>query len=246
MQNGSPRSTLARHSPVRWPSGPFARPSASARKPMTCVITIALALLLHGGTSAQHPDRGTSRPGSPAHAEEPAWTTTVSPASLDPRKWTASGLYLTSREAHSLVARGQVVLLDVREPSEVSSVGAPTVLARNIPYMLLDIPIELDHARGAYKLGVNPDFVRGVEKLLEEHKLGKDAPLALICRSGDRSAKAADRLAREGFTRVHSVVDGFEGDLDRNGRRTIEGWRNAGLPWSYRLTPEQAWRNPAW
>ena len=57
--------------------------------------------------------------------------------------------------------------------------------------------------------------------------------------AGHRDARARhrrqDRLAEDGFTQVHSVVDGFEGDMSKDGRRSVNGWKNAGLPWSYKL-----------
>ena len=59
--------------------------------------------------------------------------------------------------------------------------------------------------------------------------------VVLICRSGDRSSRGANRLAEEGYTRVYTVTDGFEGDLSPEGRRTVNGWKNVGLPWSYKL-----------
>jgi hypothetical protein len=45
----------------------------------------------------------------------------------------------------------------------------------------------------------------------------------------------ANRLAEAGFMQVGSVVDGFEGDMSKDGRRSVNGWKNAGLPWSYKL-----------
>ena len=71
-------------------------------------------------------------------------------------------------------------------------------------------------------------------------------------RTGDEDSRTeADRVTGEagdtykivrivqrteaGFTRVHSVVDGFEGDMSPQGRRSVNGWKNAGLPWTYRL-----------
>jgi hypothetical protein len=35
------------------------------------------------------------------------------------------------------------------------------------------------------------------------------------------------------------VVDGFEGDMSKDGRRAVNGWKNAGLPWSYQLAREK-------
>jgi rhodanese-related sulfurtransferase len=52
-----------------------------------------------------------------------------------------------------------------------------------------------------------------------------------ICRSGERSARAADELADFGYTTA-TVVDGFEGDLGPDQRRSVNGWKNAGLPWN--------------
>jgi rhodanese-related sulfurtransferase len=62
-----------------------------------------------------------------------------------------------------------------------------------------------------------------------------------MCRSGGRSAAAANALAKAGYTNVWSLVEGFEGDKDAAGKRTANGWRNAGLPWDYKLTTGQAW-----
>lgn len=55
-----------------------------------------------------------------------------------------------------------------------------------------------------------------------------------ICRSGDRSRRGANRRADDGFGCGYSVVVGFEGDSPPEGRRAVNGWRNAGLPWSCR------------
>lgn len=30
-------------------------------------------------------------------------------------------------------------------------------------------------------------------------------------------------------------VDGFEGDKGESGARDVTGWRNAGLPWTYKI-----------
>ncbi len=48
-------------------------------------------------------------------------------------------------------------------------------------------------------------------------------------------ARAADLLTDLGYKDVVSVIDGFEGDLTPEGRREVNGWKNAPLPWSYKL-----------
>jgi hypothetical protein len=46
-------------------------------------------------------------------------------------------------------------------------------------------------------------------------------------------------LAGTGYTKVYSVVDGYEGDKAKDGphkgQRTVNGWKNSGLPWTYSL-----------
>jgi rhodanese-related sulfurtransferase len=79
------------------------------------------------------------------------------------------------------------------------------------------------------------DFVPEVNRRMRDKGLGKTDIVVLICRSGDRSSRGENRLTEDGFSRVYSVVDGFEGDTSPDGRRTVNGWKNAGLPWSYRL-----------
>jgi rhodanese-related sulfurtransferase len=49
-------------------------------------------------------------------------------------------------------------------------------------------------------------------------------------------------LLQAGYSQVYSVVDGFEGEMDlASGHRSVDGWRNAELPWTYRILPEQAY-----
>jgi len=60
----------------------------------------------------------------------------------------------------------------------------------------------------------------------------KDDVVLPLCRSGKRSALAAEAAARSGFTSAFNVLEGFEGDLDENKRRGGRGgWRLRGLPW---------------
>ncbi len=75
------------------------------------------------------------------------------------------------------------------------------------------------------KLQPNPDFVADVESRLAAKGLTKDDVVVVICRTGRRSAQAANRLALAGFPHVYSVVDGFEGDGGG------AGWKSKGLPW---------------
>ena len=74
----------------------------------------------------------------------------------------------------------------------------------------------------------NPRFVRELGA-----KVGsKDATVLLLCRSGKRSAQAAEAAAKAGFTRVFNVLEGFEGEIDgQQHRGAADGWRFHSLPW---------------
>lgn len=158
-------------------------------------------------------------------------------------KRTALGLYLTAREAAELkAAQGPAILfVDVRSKAEASFLGMARDVDALIPYQ--DFSGETapwDAKAGTYALEANLDFVPMLEKALQARQLSKDSPVILMCRSGARSATAATLLARYGFSKVYSVVDGYEGDVakdgPRAGQRVLNGWRNEGLPWSYKLS----------
>ncbi|WP_137699924.1 rhodanese-like domain-containing protein [Marimonas lutisalis] len=155
------------------------------------------------------------------------------------KKRTDIGLYLTASEAAQMRAsRSGTLLIDVRTRAEVAFVGQAAGVDRNIPYMVVDEFWEFDAKKSTYKLSVNPDFAARVAELVAARGLGKDATLILMCRSGSRSAKAANLLAKLGYAQVYSVVDGFEGDKGPSGLRDVNGWKNSGLAWSYKLPPE--------
>jgi rhodanese-related sulfurtransferase len=151
------------------------------------------------------------------------------------------GQYLSSQEAAKFMKQNasKALFLDVRTPSEVNFLGMPTQADANVPYMREpDFPT-WDSVKATFKLEPNPDFIAEVRRRLAAKHLGPTDAVVLICRSGDRSAAAANILAEAGFKNVYSVVDGYEGDLaadgPKAGQRAVNGWKNAGLPWSYKL-----------
>lgn len=111
-------------------------------------------------------------------------------ACLDGADKLGSMMTIISAELQKLLAtQPDLSLLDVRTPVEFAEVHVPQ--AQNVP---LD---ELD------------------PRLLQ---VQKDKPVYLLCRSGQRAGKAAEKLAKEGFVRP-VVVEG--GTL---------AWIEAGLP----------------
>jgi rhodanese-related sulfurtransferase len=173
-----------------------------------------------------------------ANAQGPARTT--EPAK---EKQARLGKYLSATEAHDLLAKeaSSTLFLDVRTRGEVQFVGVPAGLDGHVPYAELNEFGDWDGKAGRYRIDLNSNFARDVAARLAAKKLGKDAKILLICRSGDRSARAANLLADLGYSNVYTLYEGFEGDMSKDGRRSVNGWKNAGLPWTYKLAREQAY-----
>jgi len=152
-------------------------------------------------------------------------------------KQTRAGQYLSSKEAYEEIQTNEnkILFLDVRTRAEVAVVGMPTVADANVPYMSMAKPMIWNDDWGGFKMTRNLNFLNAVKQRLEEKGLTQDDKVFLMCRSGGRSASAADLLSKAGFTNVYSVVDGFEGDKAKNGKRILNGWKNSDLPWSYKL-----------
>ena len=171
-----------------------------------------------------------------AHAVEVQ--TSIQEADIKPYKRTDASLYLTPSEAYALKKDHpkDVLFVDVRTHAEVAYVGSPTVMDVNIP--LYEIKPDSWNAKyREYDMQRNADFEAQLKQAMDERGLNPDSPIIFMCRSGARSAGAADIAAKLGFTRAYSLVEGFEGDSAKDGpqkgQRVVNGWKNAGLPWQY-------------
>lgn len=124
--------------------------------------------------------------------------------------------HYTPVEAHELMQNDpNVLLIDCRTEIEYFYVGHPVR------------SINIEWHRGV-DFSVNPEFVHEVLQVSGT----RHRPLMLICRSGKRTLEAGAALEAAGFTDVSHVLEGFEGELDKNFHRgTLGGWRKAGLPW---------------
>jgi len=171
-------------------------------------------------------------------------STTVSQAGewsgLNKKKQTTLGLYMTSKQAYDYTTRhmSKTLFLDVRTPSELNYLGAASVMDSNVPTNFMDSRSWNDK-KHRYTRATNKNFVDDVMARLKQKGLTKNDTVILMCRSGKRSAKAVNVLAKAGFTRVYTVVDGYEGDKAKKGKnkgkRTVNGWKNSGLAWTYSL-----------
>ena len=121
----------------------------------------------------------------------------------------------------------RAVLIDVRTIAEWAYVGLPDLSAIGKRPVLVEW-------QGFPDDRLNTAFVERVTEALAP--LGADkgtANLFFICRSGQRSLKAAQAMAAAGYMRCRNVADGFEGPLDANRHRgQLGGWKAKGLPWA--------------
>jgi rhodanese-related sulfurtransferase len=160
---------------------------------------------------------------------------------LPAAKQTKAGLYMHTVEAYKFTTdnKDKVLFLDVRTKEEVQFLGMATVADANVPYLQNSDWFEWNDKSKNFKLVPNNSFAAEVERRILAKGLTKNDPIILMCRSGDRSSLASNLLTDLGFKKVYTVVEGYEGDVAKDGpnkgRRVVNGWKNEGLPWTYDL-----------
>ncbi len=114
---------------------------------------------------------------------------------------TAPFYQITASEAHEQAASGEIVLVDIRTPEEWAETGI---------------------GEGAIPLDMREDDF--VKKLVALRLANPEKPIALICRTGNRSQFVVSALAGQGFPGLVDVPEGMAG-----GPRG-KGWIPTGLP----------------
>lgn len=113
----------------------------------------------------------------------------------------AEGGVLTAQQAHDAMSGGSLILVDIRTPQEWQSTGV---------------------ASGAWPMDMTHDnFGPQLMSLLKSNP-GRD--VAVICRTGRRSAYLVDVLKKNNINDVLDVSEGMAGGS--NG----QGWIKTGLP----------------
>lgn len=118
---------------------------------------------------------------------------------------------LPADSAWTMLQRGDLVVLDVRTPTEWAMTGLP----RDSHGTNMQDRDFVAQARGA----VLGDL---------------DQPVAVICRTGSRSRQAASVLEKAGFTHVFDITEGMIG----NGQDGA-GWLKRGLPVDPFIPPDR-------
>ncbi len=124
---------------------------------------------------------------------------------------------LTPQEAWDKLEQG-AILVDVRTEGEWAHIGIPDTKATDNDPLFI---------QWSFPGGMpNPDFIGSLTQQAPEDT---STELIFLCRSGQRSIAAAIAATEAGFT-SYNVLEGFEGEPDRYGERTVNGWKNRGLP----------------
>ncbi len=155
-------------------------------------------------------------------------------AEVPSKKQTTLGKYATAKEAYEVWEKSpdSIVILDVRSPEEYAFIGyAP--MAHNVPVAFMDRTFDVEHGR--YPMKANEHFIEVMKK---NFKL--DDTIYVMCRSGERSAKAVNLMAENGFINVYNIIDGFEGDAAKEGENAGNAWLMDGkilgilghIPWT--------------
>jgi rhodanese-related sulfurtransferase len=112
---------------------------------------------------------------------------------------------ISATEAFALAEAGEITLIDIRRPEEWRQTG----VAKGVN------TINMLHPQG---LG---GFAREVYATVGQDL---DAPIVLICRTGNRTSRLQPILTEMGFTNVRHVPEGMVGS------RAGPGWIARGLP----------------
>ncbi|MGB5202553.1 rhodanese-like domain-containing protein [Eudoraea sp.] len=130
----------------------------------------------------------------------------------------------------------RVKVLDVRTLDEYINIGHAE-MACNIPAFLQTT--QWDAERQIFNYKMNEDFPKQVKEVYKPKDI-----ILVTCRSGGRSALAVNLLETLGYKFTYNITDGFEGDLVNDpesayhGHRMKNGWKNSGLPFTYKIDPE--------
>lgn len=111
------------------------------------------------------------------------------------------GGILSAPEAHTKAVAGEITLIDIRRPDEWERTGS---------------------GEGAHRIDLR---VENFAALVQEAAGGDlNAPVALICARGVRSARTSNQLLAAGFSNIIDVPEGMLGSA------AGPGWLERGLP----------------
>lgn len=113
------------------------------------------------------------------------------------------GQVVSAAEAHSRATKGEVVLVDVRTADEWNETGLPA---------------------SGHALTMHQEPRIFLQRLTQLMGSDRTKPVAIICRTGNRTTMLQAELRKAGFTNVINVAEGMVGGPHG------QGWIKTGLP----------------
>ncbi|MCK5718685.1 MAG: hypothetical protein KAH84_01910 [Thiomargarita sp.] len=134
---------------------------------------------------------------------------------LPNKKRTTLEKYLTSIEAQDFLEKQgrNILFVDVRTLEKIKQ-GMPVGIDAYVPIFFNKIK------QNKKTMVYNKNFTHGIADALAKKSLNQTNTIILLCRQGNRSAKAVDKLAKSGYTNVYTITDGSN------------GWQKNNLPWN--------------
>lgn len=124
---------------------------------------------------------------------------------MNPGESLPANSHISVEDANEKVKDGSLVLVDIRTPQEWMQTGIPDGA----------LAISMNHPGGA------EGFMQDVDAALQGDR---EAPLAIICRTGARTAQMQQFLWSQGYKNVLNVTEGMQGSF------AGPGWLRSGLP----------------
>lgn len=114
-------------------------------------------------------------------------------------------LNLSAPDAKTMAEAKQLTIIDIRRPEEWRQTGV---------------------AEGALRINMlHPGGPQGfANEVLRQVNGDKNAPIGLICRTGNRTTQVQRYLLSQGFTRVYNITEGMAGS------RAGPGWLRRNMP----------------
>jgi len=112
---------------------------------------------------------------------------------------------IAAPDAYAALETGKLTLIDIRTPPEWRETGVAKGAKR----------LDMLHPGGA------PGFVAD---LLKQVNGDRNAPIGLICRTGNRTTQVTRYLEAQGFTQIYNIKEGMVGSA------AGPGWIKRGLP----------------
>lgn len=132
----------------------------------------------------------------------------------------------TPTEVHALLAGDpSTVYVDVRSIQEFEQGHVPG--SYNIPLLFMT-PAGMQP---------NPAFLAAVLA-----RFPKPQKIVFGCKSGGRSARACELLARHGYAELVNMAGGYHGATDMSGSVLEQGWAACGFDTTRQAMPGRSWR----